>query len=118
MNIIADNHVNRELIGGEAWWGKICDTLAENYVRPDDRYKMIKMCDGFVQEGMSLKPLDRAVVRTRDLILDDGQSYDQHYDPFLLAARNMWRDIEAYEVGVGSQVPSGMGSLRAQIPSL
>jgi hypothetical protein len=35
MNIIADNQVNPELIGGEAWFGKMCDTLAENYVRPE-----------------------------------------------------------------------------------
>jgi len=28
MNIIADNNINKELIGGEVWWGKICDTLA------------------------------------------------------------------------------------------
>ena len=37
MNIVADNHVNVELIGGEAWWGKICDTLAENYINPNAR---------------------------------------------------------------------------------
>ena len=118
MNIIADNHLNAELIGGEAWWGKICDTLAENYVRPDNRYTMIKKLDGFVQDGMSFKPLDRAAVRTKELMLDDGHSYDQHYDPFLLAARNIWRDVEAYELGVGSHAPSGMGSLRAQVPNL
>ena len=41
MNIIADNSVNKELIGGEAWHGMICDQLAENYVRPDSRYEMI-----------------------------------------------------------------------------
>lgn len=41
MNIIADNSVNQELIGGEAWHGKICDQLAENYVRPNSRYEMI-----------------------------------------------------------------------------
>jgi lipid A disaccharide synthetase len=41
MNIICDNHVNKELIGGELWWGKICDTLAENYIRPEARYQMI-----------------------------------------------------------------------------
>jgi len=34
MNLIADRDVNAELIGGEAWWGKMCDTLAENYVNP------------------------------------------------------------------------------------
>jgi len=41
MNIIADNSINKELIGGEAWWGKMCETLAENYIRPDARYEMI-----------------------------------------------------------------------------
>lgn len=76
MNIIADNHVNKELIGGQAWYGKICDTLAEQYVRPNHRYEVIRLCDGFVQEGMSFKPLDRSVVRTKDLLLDDGQAYD------------------------------------------
>lgn len=35
MNIIADNSLNKELIGGEAWFGKICEQLAENYVKPD-----------------------------------------------------------------------------------
>jgi hypothetical protein len=41
MNIIADNNVNKELIGGEMWWGKICDTLAQNYLDPTARYQMI-----------------------------------------------------------------------------
>lgn len=38
MNIIADNHVYPELIGGEVWHGKIADTLAQWYVDPDTRY--------------------------------------------------------------------------------
>jgi hypothetical protein len=46
--IIADNHVNHELIGGEAWWGKICDTLAENYVNANARVHMIQKLNGFV----------------------------------------------------------------------
>jgi len=41
MNIICDNEVNKELIGGEAWWGMVCDNLAEAYVRPDTRYEHI-----------------------------------------------------------------------------
>lgn len=48
MNIICDNEVNKELIGGEAWFGKICDTLAESYVRGDTRYEHIQRLDGFV----------------------------------------------------------------------
>jgi len=41
MNIIADYPLNKELIGGEAWWGKFCEQLAENYIRPDARFEMI-----------------------------------------------------------------------------
>jgi len=72
MNIVADNSINQELIGGEAWFGKFCEQLAANYVAPDARYGMIKKCDGFVQDAMSFKPLDRTEVRTRDLMLEDG----------------------------------------------
>jgi hypothetical protein len=48
MNIIADNSINKELIGGEAWSGRFCDMLSENYIRPDARYEMIQKCDGWV----------------------------------------------------------------------
>ena len=82
MNINADNMMNDELIGGQAWFGKICDALAENYVKPENRYIQIKKFDGFVQECMSFKPIDRSVVRTKELMLEDGQAYDQYYEPF------------------------------------
>jgi len=36
---------------------------------------MIQKLDGFVQDGMSFKPLDRTVVRTKDLMVN-GQAYD------------------------------------------
>ena len=48
MNIIADNNVYPEVIGGEAWYGKIADTLAQWYVNPDVRYHMIEKFDGFL----------------------------------------------------------------------
>ena len=117
MNIIADNNINKELIGGEAWWGKICETLAENYIRPEARYEMIQKCDGWVQDAMSFKPLDRSVVRTKDLILDDGQKYDQYYDPMMLAAKNMLTAIDAYEVIAGSLV-NNTSALNVSIPNL
>ena len=66
---------------------------------------------------MSFKPLDRSVVRTKDLMLDDGQSYDQYYDPMTLAARNMWKDIKGYELKAGTQVENIEG-LKVTIPSL
>jgi len=33
---------------------------------------MITKFDGFIQEAMSYKEIDRSVVKTRDLILSDG----------------------------------------------
>ena len=115
MNIIADNSVNKELIGGEAWYGKICETLAENYIRPDARYESIQKLDGWVQDAMSFKPLDRSSVRTKDLILDDGQKYDQYYDPMLLAANNMLKDIESYDIG---QYVHSHDDLKVSLPNL
>ena len=109
MNIIADTDLNHELIGGECWFGKVADTLAENYVNAEQRYTQIKRADGFVQDAMSFKPLDRTVVRTRDLMLEDGLSYDQYYDPMLLTARNMLSAVDEYELGVGSSVDNNSG---------
>ena len=97
MNIVADNQINKELIGGEAWWGKICDTLANDYVRPESRSLNIQKTRGFIQDAMSYKPIDRSEVRTKDLLID-GQAYDQYYDPFQLTARNMLAHIDAYQV--------------------
>ena len=45
---------------------------------------------------MSFKPLDRTEVRTRDLVLPDGLSYDQYYDPMLLTATNIMKDLDEY----------------------
>jgi len=115
MNILTDNHVNIELIGGEAWWGKICDTLAENYINPNARVHMMSKLKGFVNEGMSFKPLDRTVVRTKDLMVD-GQSYTQYHDPFNLAAKNMWKDISAYETF--GEATQQMDGLKAFVPRL
>ena len=47
MNIVANNNINPELIGGEAWFGKIADSLAENYINPDARYQRIEKWDTF-----------------------------------------------------------------------
>jgi len=93
MNIIADNNVYPELIGGEVWFGKIADTLGEWYVKPDTRYQMVTKFDGYLQEAMSYKPIDRTQVKTRDLILSDGQAYDVYMDPWKVAARKMFEDI-------------------------
>lgn len=66
---------------------------------------------------MSYKPLDRSVVRTKELLLEDGLAYDQYYDPFLLAARNMWKDIEGYNAAAGVTLPTKQESLKIEIPN-
>lgn len=98
MNIIADNTVYPEMIGNEVWFGKIADTLAQWYVKPDVRFDMIRKFDGFLQEGMSYRKPDRNVVRTKEIVLSDGQAYKEYMDPMHVAATNMWRDIERYEL--------------------
>lgn len=59
LNITADNNIYPELFGGEAWYGKICDTLAEWYVKPEIRYDMIRKWEYFLKDAMSYKALDR-----------------------------------------------------------
>ena len=70
---------------------------------------------GFVQEGMSEKPLDRTEVRTRDLLVD-GQAYSQYHDPMALTARNIWREVEAYE-SFGAST-NNLDGLRVEVPRL
>ena len=98
MNIIADRDVYPELIGGEAWMGKIADTLATWYLNPDIRYQMIRQFDSYIAEGMSYKPIDRTKVQTRDIILDDGRAYDVYVDPWTVATNKIWEDMKAYEL--------------------
>ena len=80
--MIADCNVFPELIGGEAWFGKIADTIAEWYVKPEVRYDLVRKWEYFLKDAMSYKPLDRNVVTSRDLVLHDGQTYDEYKDPF------------------------------------
>lgn len=117
MNIIADNNIYPELIGGEAWFGKICDTLAEWFVKPEIRYDMIRKWEYFLKDAMTYQPVDRNVVHTRDLILADGQSYDEFKDPFRQVARHLWRDIQNYEIRGGFAVED-FKSLETSIPKL
>ncbi len=98
MNIIADRNVYPEMIGGEAWFGKIADTLGTWYLNPDTRYTMIRQYDGYIAEGMSYKPIDRTKVHTRDIIGNDGRAYDVYVDPFTVATNKIWEDMQAYEL--------------------
>jgi len=93
MNIVANNNISPELIGGEAWFGKIADSLAAIYINPNARYERIEKWDAHLHEAMSYKAIDRSEVSTRDIILADGHAYNEYKDPFHVAATAMWRDI-------------------------
>ena len=47
---------------------------------------------------MSYKEIDRSQVKTRDLILNDGQAYNRYVDPFTVATNKIWEDMQAYEL--------------------
>ena len=101
MNVIADANLYPELIGGEVWHGKICDSLAEWFVKPEFRYDLIRKWEYFLKDAMSYQELDRRQVQTRDLILADGQTYDEFKDPFRQIAHHLWHDIQNYELRSG-----------------
>ena len=42
---------------------------------------------------MSYKEIDRSQVKTRDLILNDGQAYHRYVDPFTVATNKIWEDM-------------------------
>ena len=118
MNIIADNNIYPELIGGEVWFGKIADTLAEWYVKPEVRFDMIRKMEYFLKDSLSYKPLNRSEVHSRDLILgNDGQIYDEFKDPFRQIAHHLWRDIQSYELK-GGRAAHNFRSLNGSIPKL
>jgi hypothetical protein len=106
MNLIAERNVYPEIIGGEAWYGKVADTLGEWYIKPDQRYNMMRNFEGFIAEGMSYKSIDRTKVRTRDIILEDGNAYNVYMDPFSVACRKIWADMQAYEEHDAVERPS------------
>jgi lipid A disaccharide synthetase len=117
LNIIADNNLYPELIGGEAWFGKIADTLGEWYIKPETRYDMVRKMEYFLKDSLSYKPVDRTEVQTRDLILADGQAYDEFKDPFKQIARHLWADIQSYELRGGKNVPD-LSQLGVEVPKM
>ncbi len=52
MNLTANKDIYPELIGGQAWFGKICDTLGEWYVKPAVRWDMVAAWEGFVKDSI------------------------------------------------------------------
>ena len=116
MVIIANKNIYPELIGGEAWWGKISDTLGEWYIKPDTRYNMIRAWENFVKDSMSYKNVDREEVKSRDIFLEDGKAYDEFKDPWKQVAGHLWRDIQEYELK--TEPCTDFQALRVAVPNL
>lgn len=36
-------------------------------------------------------------MRTRDILLEDGNAYNVYQDPFYVACKKIWADMQAYE---------------------
>ena len=63
---------------------------------------------------MSYKEIDRTKVRTRDIILEDGNAYNVYQDPFYVATKKIWEDMQAYELH-GYVAPEAMHATRIRV---
>jgi hypothetical protein len=64
MNLVADNNIYSEFIGGEVWKGRICDQLGDWYVKPETRFDLIKQWEYFIKDALSYRSIDRSQVKT------------------------------------------------------
>ena len=77
---------------------------------------MIRNFDSYIAEAMSYKPIDRSQVHSRDLILSDGNAYNVYVDPFTIATRRIWEDMQAYEL-FGDR-PANVDALKARMTAM
>ena len=97
MNLIADKDIYPELIGGEAWFGKICDTLGNWYLTPNKRYDFISQWEYFVKE--SLPRSDGSQPNSRhfgEIQYSDGLQYEEFADPITTATQKVWESIQGH----------------------
>ena len=94
MNIIANNNIYPEVIGGEVWFGRITDQLGEWYLKPRDRYRMIQQWEYFIKEALP-RADDRqpGSIMFGEIQYSDGQEYEEFLDPHYLSAVQIWQDI-------------------------
>lgn len=120
MVTIADKDIYPEIIGGQAWFGKICDTLGEWYLQPDTRYDMARDWQGFVRDAMHkvLAPEPGTVYGDNHIIFHDGKEYQKYADTFYLMAKKAWADIESYESDIGLKFEPKSRDLHKKIPNL
>jgi len=94
MNLIADKDIYPELIGGQAWFGKITNTLGEWYLKPRTRYAKIEQFEGFVKESLPRADnVQPASTQFGEISFDNESAYDEFVDPIQITAEKIWQDI-------------------------
>lgn len=81
MNVIADCDIYPELVGGEAWFGKIAETLGEWYLKPGKRWDMVRQWEFFLKDSLSRRAPDMLTQGEEALVLADGHKYEAFNDP-------------------------------------
>lgn len=120
MVTIADKDIYPELIGGQAWFGKICDTLGEWYVHPGTRFDMIRSWEYFVKDAVHKVDfsIEDTVFGENQVVVHDGKEYSQYADTFHLMATKVWADIQKYETQVGLKFKPSARILHKPAPNL
>ncbi len=105
MLVLADKDIYPELIGGQAWFGKIADSLGyfmnnNNrtwYLRPKSRVDMMINWQLFIKKALNYREIDRSTVKQRDIVLEDGLVYDEFEDPFHWMGSHIGDQVERYQ---------------------
>lgn len=119
MATIADKDIYPELIGGQAWFGKICDTLGEWYLKPEMRFDLIREWEFWLKDAMHKidGPTPGSLSGDNNIIIHDGKDYEDFADGFTLMAQKVWSDMQQYESHVGVQDVQGTRQLRTGVPN-
>ena len=102
MLLIADKAIYPELIATQAWYGKICDTLAEWYLNPPTRAELIVAWDNFVRQAMCYKPVNHKIVPERSIMVE-GAPVDEFSDPMHVIAKHALKFAEEYEMNLDTK---------------
>lgn len=120
MVTIADKDIYPEIIGGQAWFGKICDTLGEWYIQPSIRYDMVRGWEGFVRDSMHRldAPEVDKLKGDNEVVMHHGKELGTYADGFHLMATKVWKDVENYESNIGFINEINTKKLHKRIPNM
>lgn len=119
MNLIADNNIYPELIGGEVWFGRITDQIGEWYVKPRARYEMVEKFEGFIRDALPRADgTQPCSTKFGEITYNDGQQYEEFVDPIHITATKLWTDIQAYGNDVDQFVDQYDQTIQREVPHL